>query len=377
MDKINFLRGVPADEALKPVADLLAEEYRKAILDHGSKLIQYQTPGLTDFNGYIPLKQLLAERYGIEDNPQARVICSNGGMETFSLLLKSFESGSKMAVEALTYDRVLSDIKRLGHVPVGVQLGEGGVDLDALREVLGEGDIRIFYQVAYHHNPVGLTVSVENMESASQICAEHGVLHVLDIAYFELRYDGGKNRLVELARFPETTCLVGSFTKTISPGSKCGFGFFPSEIVKQMTPVIANTRLNPNYPTQAAIHGLMKSGAYDRHLEYLADFYRPRMEAANRALSEDLADLNVPELKGGFFVGIWLPGIDNEQPFIEAAGKRGVLLAPANAYAPEMDRKYLAEKGGVFFRLTFPALSPEENDRGIRLIAEAYRELTG
>jgi 2-aminoadipate transaminase len=376
MEKINFLRGVPADEALIPVADLLAEEYKKVIQDHGSKVIQYQTPGLTDFNGFVPLKKLLAERFGIKGDPQARVICSNGGMETFSLLMKSFETGSLMATEALTYDRVLSDIKRLGHRTVGIPLSNEGVDLDALREILDSNDIKVFYQVAYHHNPVGFTASVENMEAASQICAENGVLHVLDIAYFELRYDGIKNRLVSMTNFPETTCLVGSFTKTISPGSKCGFGFFPDRVVAQMTPVIANTRLNPNYPTQAAIHGIMQSGVYDQHLAFLSEFYKPRMESANKGLKEFLPELNCPELKGGFFVGIWLPGIKTDQTMVDAAGEKGVLLAPANAYAPGMDQHYLEEKGGVFFRLTFPALSPEANLEGIKRIAEAYRELT-
>jgi DNA-binding transcriptional MocR family regulator len=142
-----------------------------------------------------------------------------------------------------------------------------------------------------------------------------------------------------------------------------------------MTPVVANTRLNPNYPTQAAIHSLMESGFYDEHLQYLEQLYRPRMEASNRAAANFLSELEIPQLRGGFFVGLWLPGIADEQPFIEAMDRKGVLMAPAQVFAPGWKEKYYTDHQGVFFRLTFPAQSPEANEKGIQRIAEAYQEM--
>jgi DNA-binding transcriptional MocR family regulator len=342
---------------------------------HGARLVQYQTAGLSDFNGYIPLKQSLADRFKISGDPSKRLVCSNGGMETFSLLLKSYPRGSQIATEALTYDRVLSDIARHEHTTIGVPLAEDGVNLDDLSRVLEENDIAVFYQIAYHHNPTGLTTSLENLEKASDLCSAKGVLHVLDIAYFELRYDGISNQLVDLEKYPETTALVGSFTKTLSPGAKCGFGVFPEGVLDRLTPVIANTRLNPNYPTQAAISSLIDSGYYDQHLKYLVDLYRPRMEAANNCLEEELPEANAPSLTGGFFVGISLPGITDEKQFIEALKTRDVVLAPPSVYAPGYKERYFGEHKAAFFRLTFPFFTAEENERGIRAIAETYREL--
>jgi 2-aminoadipate transaminase len=373
--QINFLRGVPADEALQPVAEALADEYARVLTELGGKIIQYKTAGLTDFNGYVPLKQVLAERLGIQGDAQARMICSNGGMETFSLLLKTLPRGSTIVTEAVTYDRVLSDIARHGHRAVGVPLGDDGVDLGALTAALEAEEVAVFYQVAYHQSPSGITVTIENMENASRICAQHRVLHVLDIAYFELRYDGQLNEPIAVDRFPETTCLVGSFTKTLSPGAKCGFGVFPEMLVDRMTPVIANTRLNPNYPTQAAICGLIRSGFYDRHLDYLRRLYGPRMNATNEAIQTFLPELGIPRLRGGFFVSIWLPGIYDTEGFIEALQPKGVLLAPARLFAPGWQERLRKEHDGIYFRLTFPAHSEEQNRRGVELIAETYREL--
>ena len=373
--QINFLRGVPADEALVPVAVALADEYARVLREYGGSLIQYQTPGLTDFNGFVPLKQVLADRLKVQGDPQRRMICSNGGMETFSLLLKTLPSGSRIATEAVTYDRVLADISRHGHQTVGVPLGGEGVDLEALTSVLESNEFAVFYQVAYHQSPSGVTVSVENMEQVSRICAEHRVLHVLDIAYFELRYDGRLNELIDVERYPETTCIVGSFTKTLSPGAKCGFGVFPEDVVRRMTPVIANTRLNPNYPTQAAISRLIASGFYDRHLDYLRGLYGPRMDATNEAIRDCLPDLGIPRLTGGFFVGIWLPGVYDTEAYIEALKPKGVVLAPSRLFAPGWQERLRREHDGIYFRLTFPAHPAENNRRGVELIAETYHEM--
>jgi 2-aminoadipate transaminase len=296
-------------------------------------------------------------------------------MESFSLLIKSFPRVCQIATDAMTYDRVLSDIVTQGHQAVGVAMTDEGVDLTSLEQTLKEGDIKVFYQVAYHHNPTGITTTYENLESAAQLCASHGVLHCLDVAYYELRYDGEVNRLVELDKYPDTSCLVGSFTKTLSPGAKCGFGIFPEAIVKQMTPVVADTRLNPNYPTQAAINQLFESGFYDRHLASLIELYKPRMDAMNEGIETLLPDLGTPHLNGGFFQGLWLAGLSEEQPFLESLKAKGVLLAPANVFAPGWKERLYAEKSGVFFRLTFPALSVEENTKGIELIAETYKEM--
>lgn len=375
MSSISLLRGVPADEALEPVAAALSREYAKILDEHGWKIIQYAHPDYSDFNGFKPLKRTLAERFGAQGNAEERVICSNGGMETFSMLLKSLPPGSNVGTDALTYDRVLSDINQLGHRAVGVAMSEEGADLDALEEA-ARGDLQLFYQVGYHHNPIGLTTSNSNLEEASRICAANDVLHVVDIAYVELRYDGQENELIDLNKFPETTCVVGSFTKTLSPGAKCGFGIFPADVLNKMTPVIGNTRLNPNYPTQAAINNLIESGFYDKHLTYLKDLYRTRMEAVNRAINAELPELDVPELTGGFFLGVWLPGIEDKKGFVEALKAKGVILAPPSVFAPGVQEKAEKEKG-AFFRLTFPALSPEENEKGIALLAETYRDVRG
>jgi 2-aminoadipate transaminase len=373
MEQISFLRGVPADEALEAIAGMVERSFGEVLRTYGSKILQYQTPGLADFNGFVPLKETLARRYGVNGDPNKYVICFNGGMEAFSLILKSFPRGSHVAMEAMTYDRALTDALRYEHEVVGIPFAEEGVDLEALEKALSDGKMKLFYRIIYHQNPTGLLSTMENIEAAADLCTRHNTLYVCDIAYYELRYDGRKNKLLDFSRFP-TACLIGSFTKTLSPGTKCGFGVFPEKLVDQLTPVIANTRLNPNYPTQAMIHHLMSIGEYDKYLDYLVKLYRPRMDSLNKSLSLHLRGSRVPVARGGFFVGIWLPGIRDEAAFIKAAKERGVLVAPANVYPPGWKRNYENKFGGPFFRLTFPSLKPEDIEKGIERIGEVFRE---
>lgn len=371
--QVNFLRGVPADEALKPVMRMLAEQYAGAIEKFGTGVVQYATPGLADFNGFVPLKQTLANRFGVKGDPQKRMICSNGGMETFSILLKSLPPGSTIATDTLTYDRVLLDAYRLGLKVVGVPMTDEGCDLDALRGILGQQKIELFYQIGYHHNPTGITISNENIMAVAAICAAKDVLHVVDIAYVELRYNGARNDMFDIEEFPETSAAVGSFTKTISPGAKCGFGAFPEAVVEKMTPVVANTRLNPNYPTQAAIHLLIESGEYDVHLDSLVEMYRPRMEAMNDSLKRNLPEIESPVLTGGFFQGLWLKGVNDEEAFVATAKEKGVIISSAQVFPTGWKERLYKENDGIFLRLTFPALSEEANDLGVARLAEAYR----
>lgn len=57
MKEISFLRGVPSEEALEAVTGIVEKGYGWALREYGAKLLQYQTPGVSDFNGFIPLKK--------------------------------------------------------------------------------------------------------------------------------------------------------------------------------------------------------------------------------------------------------------------------------------------------------------------------------
>jgi DNA-binding transcriptional MocR family regulator len=364
-ESINFLRGVPADEVLSRLVPMASEGYKEVIKRYGTDVLQYG-----HFVGFKPLRDLVGR---IHDVDPERVIVGNGGLEVISLFFKSLPRKSNIVVEEATYDRVLFDAKQYGHNLFGVELTPEGVNLNQLREVVNKIPIAAFYGIPFHQNPTGINYTEENRKAVEHVCKKQNILCIWDICYQLLRYDGNRNNNIEVSEWGPI--LTSSYTKTISPGTKCGYIVLPRFYVKYMGKIVANTRINPNLPTQAFITDFMESGKYEDFLKYLRHLYKPRMDALNASLNANFPRTFPVNVSGGFFASISLKKItsEKEQSFMKCAKEAGVGIAPAwDAVAPNFRKK--KRKQGLFIRLTFPAYEPERIKWGISKLKEV--ELT-
>ncbi|HPW69881.1 MAG: PLP-dependent aminotransferase family protein [Deltaproteobacteria bacterium] len=363
---INFLRGVPAEEALSRLIPLASEGYEKVIRRYGTDVLQYG-----HFTGFKPLRELIGRLHRVDPE---RVIVGNGGLEVISLFFKSLPRNSTIIVEEASYDRALLDAMCYGHHLIGVQLTRGGVDLNQLKNVAKKNAVAAFYGIPFHQNPTGINYTEENRKEVERICREHGIPCVWDICYQALRYDGKANDSIEVSEWGPI--LTNSFTKTISPGTKCGYMIVPTHYVGHLSGIIANTRINPNLPTQAFIADFIESGGYDDFVKYLRNLYKPKMEALNTALHSFFPGAFPVTISGGFFAPLTLENIsgDKEVSFIESAKHAGVGVAAAwNAFAPNWKEE--KHKKGLFIRLTFPAFQPDRIAWGISMLKETAERL--
>jgi len=358
---INFLRGVPAEEALSRLIPMASEGYEKAIRRYGTDVLQYG-----HFTGFKPLRNLIGSSHGVDPE---RVIVGNGGLEVISLFFKSLPRESNIIVEEASYDRVLLDAMRYGHHLIGVKLAPEGVDLNQFRDVVKKNPVAAFYGIPFHQNPTGVNYTEENRKDVERVCREYSIACIWDICYQSLRYDGKTNGSIEVSE--EGPILASSFTKTISPGTKCGYMIVPKNYVGHLSGVIANTRINPNLPTQAFIADFIESGRYDDFVKYLRELYKPRMEALNTALNTLFPGALPVEISGGFFAPLTLENIsgDKEASFIESAKQAGVGVSAAwDAVPPNCQAE--TRKKGLLVRLTFPAYEPEKIKWGISKLKE-------
>ena len=363
---INFLRGVPAEETLSRLIPMASEGYGKVIRRYGTDVLQYG-----HFAGFKPLRDLLGNIHCVDPE---RVVVGNGGLEVISLFFKSLPRQSAIIVEETSYDRVLLDAKCYGHHLIGVRLTPEGIDSDQFRDVVNRNAVTAFYGIPFHQNPTGIVYTEENRREVERICLEHDILCVWDICYQALRYDGKANDSIKVSEWGPI--LTNSFTKTISPGTKCGYMIVPAHYVEHLSSVIANTRINPNLPTQAFIVDFIESGRYGDFVKYLCALYRPRMEALNASLYNFFPGAFPVSISGGFLAPLTLENIsgDKEATFIESAKKSGVGVAAAwNALAPNfMEEK---RRKGLFIRLTFPAYEPDRITGGISKLKEIAERL--
>jgi DNA-binding transcriptional MocR family regulator len=85
---INFLRGVPSEDALSRLIPIVAQGYEKVIDRYGTEVLQYG-----HFTGFKPLRDLIGNLHDV--NPE-RVVVGNGGLEVISLFLKSLPRESNI-----------------------------------------------------------------------------------------------------------------------------------------------------------------------------------------------------------------------------------------------------------------------------------------
>jgi 2-aminoadipate transaminase len=363
---INFLRGVPAEEALSRLIPMASEGYEKVIRRYGTDVLQYG-----HFTGFKPLRDLIGSLHRV--HPE-RVIVGNGGLEVISLFFKSLPRESNIIVEEASYDRVLLDATCYGHHLIGVKLTPEGVDLNQFRDVVNKNAVAAFYGIPFHQNPTGINYTEETRKDVERVCREHSIPCVWDTCYQALRYDGKANDSIEVSEWGPI--LASSFTKTISPGTKCGYMIVPNDYVGHLSRIIANTRINPNLPTQAFIADFIESGRYDDFVKYLCKLYKPRMEALNTALDNLFPGAFPVVISGGFFAPLTLENIsiDKEASFIESAKQAGVGVAAAWDAIPS-NCKEETHKKGLFIRLTFPAYEPDKIEWGISKLKETAKRV--
>ena len=118
---------------------------------------------------------------------------------------------------------------------------------------------------------------------------------------------------------------------------------------------------------QAALHEFLKDGGLTEHLVRVRKAYRDRRDAMLAALDAGLpADVGRTRPRGGLFLWLTLPsGLDGGE-IAAAARDRGVLVSPGELFHIDGGRRNA-------IRLTFSAVSREQIEVGVAILAELIR----
>jgi 2-aminoadipate transaminase len=256
---ISFARGVPAPECL-PVAEL-ADCARAAIERDGAAVLSYGPGG-----GYGPLREWIAARHGVEP---ARVVITSGSLQGFVFLVEQLvEPGTRVLVEAPTYDRPLKILTRLGAEIVGLPMDDDGLQVDALERALAEGEKPAFlYTIATFQNPSGRTLSTERRKRIAELAREHELLVLEDDPYGLVRYEGEAPPTIFELEGGTNVAYASSFSKTIAPGVRVGYFVLPPALAAQIEALAVSTYISPPFLTQAAVYEFVSRGLFEPNLE--------------------------------------------------------------------------------------------------------------
>lgn len=349
MSAISFARGVPAPECL-PI-DLLADCAKGALERGGASVLLYGPGG-----GYGPLREWIAERHGVEP---ARVVITSGSLQGFVFLCERLVTpGTRVLVEAPTYDRPIKILKRLGAEIVPVPTDDDGLLPDELAD-----DAAFLYTIPTFQNPSGLTLALERRRRLVDVARERGLLVLEDDPYGLVRYEGeALPSLFELAG-GDGVAYASSFSKTVAPGVRVGYFVLPEELAKEIEAHAVSTYISPPYLTQATVHEFIQRGHFEPNLERVNGLLKARRDAMLESLEEHMPDgaaWRRPD--GGYFIWLDLP---NDAPTVADGEQAGVTFVPGT--------DFFADDGGAqSLRLAFSFVSPDEIREGVARLAGVH-----
>ena len=325
---ISFARGIPSPD-LFPVGEL-AEASRRAFAKHSDTALNYGPPA-----GFRPLAERLGNRHGVAPG---RVVITPGSYILLTLLVRVLAGSGPVLVEAPAYDRVNSLLRQEGARVAVIPHNGHGVDLAALDGHLAAGDVPAFlYVMPTVHNPTGTTMAPPDRERLADLAVRHGLLLVEDDPYGQLRFGGEPvtplHGLLEARGAGHLAVFASSFSKTVAPGLRVGYGVLPEQLAGPVTEAALETYVSPPMWPQAVVHEFLAAGFLPGHLARVRAMLRERRDALTGALEAGLggqARWDTPD--GGYFLWLELPGDLRSDDLLADCERAGVTFAPGPGF---------------------------------------------
>ncbi len=380
--------SLPAAAVGEAVAAIMADPATaRAALQYGS------TQGLPALREKILAEVCTADgvRPAEGNLSPANVVVTTGSQQLLYLLGEVlFDEGDIVIAEAPSYFVYHGVLGSLGVKVLAVPMDDGGMDLDALEDLLLRLDttgelhrLKLIYTVDYFQNPTGLTLAEGRrprlVELARRFSKDHRIIVLEDAAYRELRYTGPD--LPSVKRFDDRNEFVvytSTFSKPCAPGLKTGYAILPNDLVGPICHLKGNHDFGSTNLAQHIIDRLLATGAYRQHVDQLRSMYRVKRDAMLRAIEAEFADWpavtwTVPD--GGLYVWMAFPeSLDagSNGPLVPRALEAGVLYVPGEfGHVPD-------ELGNVRkheVRLSYGVANEVQIAEGIRRLRKACRGL--
>ena len=356
MPPISFARGAPASECLDPA--LVADCAQAALERDGTTILSYGTGG-----GYGPLREVLAERHGVEPG---RVFLTTGGLQgfVFYAAVQLAQRPGRVIVEAPTYDRPLKVLAREGAEVATIPMDEEGIEIDALEAELAKGGrISFLYTIPTFQNPSGRTIGAERRRRLAELAAEHDLAILEDDPYGRVRYDGEPQPSILELDGGEHVTFTSSFSKTVAPGLRIGYFVVPQALVASYDDRAVSTYISPSLLPQATVHELIRRGAFEPNLDRVRGLLKARKDAMLAALEAEMPDgtrWSRPE--GGYFLWLDFAGEVDAADLLTRATDAGVTFVRGADFFPN------ASGGRSSARLAFSYESPERIAEGVKLL---------
>lgn len=326
------------EPGLLPV-DLLRDAYAQALAEYGSAALGYGAD-----RGALDLRSALADRAAKADGlscEPGNVLVTAGTSQALQLIATTLAAPG----DVVLVDQTCYDLGRLIFTDCGLRLREvptdsSGMNPDALHEALADERaagrrVALVYLNPTFHNPTGLLVPTVRRHELLAVSARQDTLIIEDDAYAELSLHDNPTppSLAGIAGY-RGVIRLGTFSKTLAPGLRLGWLLSGTEMIDRLAVhgmLKSGGCLNHTSALAAAV--LLRTGDYDRHLNWLRARLRERRDALVTALPACLDEgFELDRPGGGFFVWLRAHHRQREADLVASARSAGVEVAAGSRF---------------------------------------------
>ncbi|MDO5114894.1 MAG: PLP-dependent aminotransferase family protein [Synergistaceae bacterium] len=361
----SFAGGLPNPISFPQEA--LKESACRIIDNEGGKVFQYS---MTE--GYVPLRQFVADKYnknfGLSLTPE-NVLITTGSQQALDLIAKILlNKGDRVIIEEPGYLGAIQAFTMFEPEFLPVTLEEDGLNLEELEEALKKDRVKFAYVVPNFQNPTGLTYTKERREAVFALFDKYDTVLVEDDPYGELRFKGEKLPYIGAGKLAHSV-LLGTFSKTVTPGMRLGFIITQDkELMNHLVTAKQSSDLHTNIFSQYMIADYLAHNEYQKHVDKIIALYKEQAEAMLGAMKEYFpADVKYTEPEGGMFIWVTLPEGRSALDLFHKAMEKKVAFVPGDPF-------YCGKSGVNTFRLNYTNSTPEVIREGIRRLAESIKE---
>lgn len=365
---VSFAGGMPDTSVLD--LEAVEEVVRTVIRDHGPVALQYGGG-----QGRESLREALVEVMRLEGVPAHvdDLLVTVGGQQALELVAKCFvDPGDVVIAEGPTYVGALgafsshqADVRHVATDDEGLRMDE----LEHLLEELAAEDRRptLVYTIPTHHNPAGVSLSVERRHRLAELTEAHDLLVLEDNPYGLLDFEGRTwPSLRELV--PEHVIYVGTVSKTFAPGARTGWVAAPRPVLAKLVLLREAADLCQSNLTQMVMETWFTTQPWREQIKRFREVYHERAETMLHALEAEMPrGVSWTRPRGGLYVWMTLPEEIDTSDLMAKALQHRVAYVPGRGF-------YAGPGGASQLRLCYSHPTPDRIREGVVRLGELLHE---
>ena len=350
------------------------------IVEATMRAIQDGKTGYCPSEGILPLREALANdvgyRRGVDYNPE-NVAIQPGGKPTIGKFISAIMNpGDEVLYPNPGYPIYESQIEYQGGqaIPYSYIRTDSGfdIDLERLKDSISSNTVALIYN--NYQNPISAESSTSEMEQIAEIAISNDLWVLADDAYYEIRYGGNSQSIVDIPGMKERTVILYTFSKKYAmTGWRVGGSIGPEKLIKIIAKLNVNAEsCTTHFIQEAMVEALIgdPSGP-DQILSRL----KKRRDVAVSGLNS-IEGIDIPTPQSTFYL---FPKVND---IMKKKGLKSVedlqLGALHNANVSFCTREHFGrpqeDEVDYFIRFAYSGISAEDIDEGLKKLKTYFED---